>query len=212
MRKIIQALILAVFLFAWFGCSSSMSSFQNPEVKGGGEIKGAIIGGNTNSMEIQTVLGIGYNIDIGVKFNPFFPVFIWERELRFPLEADIKYQILLEPLYLTTGLGWSNVVNRDRVSDRFLEKAESKRLYLLFGTSHIYGGVNVNYLIGGKSFTAGAINPIVLQTNKLFFSYTAGLSIGRSFRFNPEVTLLPSNNKLYSVWGVSLEFTGAFKL
>lgn len=204
-------LFALIFLLLFCSCSSSLLNFHSPVVKKGGEIQGSLIYSVTGSVEMKTIVGLGYNSDISLQLSPLFPISVFDGKLSYPVNIDIHYQLLTSPIFISTGIGWSNYISRqNEANNRIRDHSNSNRISIIAGYDFLYGGIQENFIYTRNSFTGGDIKEYTLTPKKWFTNYIIGMSIGKALRFNPEVSVVPSKGVLRTVYGFGIEYTGNF--
>lgn len=199
-------------LFA--GCSSGMMTYQNPIVKKGGEYAAAIMYSNTESLEAQGTLGLGYDVDMSIKFCPLSIIStLWKGENWVPFDLNFKYQVMSKPLYIAAGAGGSRLVLTggevgQKLPHPTFRTSSMSRIFVLAGLENIYCGYQLNYVSYDRpAIQFGTQYQYEIPTNRLVGSYIFGASIGKSIRLNPEVHLIPSDSGLQILWGIGLEYS-----
>jgi hypothetical protein len=167
-----------VLLLALLPGCISLSTFQSPRVldPGEGQIGAGILFGvdlegeesGLGELSILGRYGVGERVDVGGKiwgFPPFLGIY-----------ADVRYQLLREPLLVSGALG-ASWFQFDELSTGALYPT------VMFGTERVFGGARWTFL-------SGRDNDLEETYGTDFPGLVVGASFGRRLIFTPEVNVL----------------------
>ncbi len=203
-----------VMLFGSAGCSSGMVSYQSPVVKKAGDYQASVLYTNTESLEAQGTIGLGYNADVTLKLSPMniLPS-MWNGKNMVPYDLDLKVQLKDTPCDIAAGAGGSHLIftggdwNR-RTFHSTYHSASMGRIFLLAGTENVFCGYQLNYVSNDTPVLHfGRDYSFDIPANRIVGSYILGFSIGKSIKLKSQIHLIPSRNGLQKLWGAGLEYS-----